>query len=59
MKKQCIACSKRPALFKYRGKVKADKNHDYCRQCWQSLIDKERARQLHDRQGIQEYSQNA
>jgi hypothetical protein len=30
----CAACRKRPALFKYRGKVKADRDHTLCFRCF-------------------------
>jgi hypothetical protein len=50
--KLCARCKKRPAVVRVRGskrrrrrvKYKRLKDHDLCRQCWQSLEDRVRAR---------------
>jgi len=35
----CALCHKRPAKFKRKGKVKHDKDHDLCQQCFRSVAD--------------------
>jgi protein-arginine kinase activator protein McsA len=37
MKKLCMICGERPARFKYRGQVKADRCHNICMQCSRSI----------------------
>ena len=39
----CKQCFKRPAKFSFQGKVKADKDHDLCMQCFRSNSDSVRA----------------
>jgi hypothetical protein len=34
MPRLCAHCRQRPALFKYRGKVKADREHTLCFRCF-------------------------
>lgn len=36
----CRLCKVRPALFRRKGKVKADKFHDICQQCFRTWLDK-------------------
>lgn len=43
----CVLCETRPALFKYRGKVKRDKHHNVCLQCFRSLDDRNRTRYVY------------
>jgi hypothetical protein len=38
----CVLCRKRPALFRYRGEIKRDKDHNACLQCFRSLGDANR-----------------
>jgi len=33
-KRLCSECGKRPARFRYRGRVKRDSDHDLCMQCF-------------------------
>jgi len=33
-KRVCSECGKRPAKFRYRGRVKRDSDHDLCMQCF-------------------------
>lgn len=35
----CRQCQSRKALFRYRGQVKADKDHTLCFECFRSLRD--------------------
>ena len=42
----CVECGRRPALFRYRGKVKRDTRHTLCFQCFYVLNDCWRARRL-------------
>lgn len=47
MRHVCKQCNKRPANFKDgKGKRKADKDHDLCRRCMISLVDKNRAARM-------------
>jgi hypothetical protein len=43
----CAICNKRPALFRYRGRVKRDKDHSACLQCFRSLGNSNRAVMMH------------
>jgi hypothetical protein len=45
-KKLCIGCRARKAKFRYRGAVRADRDHTLCFQCFRSQVDRDRARQL-------------
>jgi len=38
----CAACQARPARFRYRGVVKADRMHTLCFQCYRSALDRAR-----------------
>lgn len=42
----CVRCNKRPALFKRLGKVKRDKDHNLCLQCFRSVDESNRAKRL-------------
>jgi hypothetical protein len=35
----CARCKRRPAKFKHQGKIKRDKRHDLCLQCFRSIGD--------------------
>lgn len=37
MARLCVQCKQRPALFKYHGKIKADKTHTLCQRCFRDL----------------------
>jgi hypothetical protein len=39
---QCRGCSRTAKCRVKGGKVKADKGHDLCRQCWRSEMDRRR-----------------
>jgi len=43
-KRICLGCQKRAATFCFRGRVKADRDHNLCRQCYQSIRDRHRTR---------------
>jgi len=49
-KKMCVNCEDRPAVFHVRNRrtgsivVKADKDHNYCPKCWNSMLDKSQSR---------------
>lgn len=34
----CQLCRQRPARFRYKGRVKRDRDHDICFQCYRRLI---------------------
>lgn len=42
----CLQCQKHRALFRYKGKVKRDKEHTLCFRCFQSLVDACHARAI-------------
>jgi len=37
--KLCIRCHERPAKFRFRGRVKRDRDHTLCPRCHRSLAD--------------------
>jgi hypothetical protein len=42
----CAACQERKARFRYRQKVRADRDHTLCFECYRSEVDRTRARRL-------------
>jgi hypothetical protein len=40
----CVACRERRSLFRYRGAVRADRDHTLCFRCYRALCDSMRAR---------------
>jgi hypothetical protein len=38
----CVACLDRRARFRYRGVVRADRNHTLCFRCFRSMRDQQR-----------------
>ena len=42
----CRACQARPARFRYRGVVKADRDHTLCFRCFRAETNRQRPRQL-------------
>lgn len=42
----CAACQERKARFKYRGEVRADRDHTLCFECYRGEINRARARRL-------------
>jgi hypothetical protein len=45
-KQLCEACRDRKARFEYRGRVKADRDHTLCFQCYRAERDRYRAERL-------------
>ena len=45
-RRQCEFCRERKARFRYRGVVKADRDHTLCFECYRSERDSRRARLL-------------
>jgi hypothetical protein len=41
--RQCRLCHSRPAKFRFQGKVKRDKDHELCFQCFRSVTSSNRA----------------
>ena len=39
-RKFCAACHKRRSLFRYRGKVRFDSDHNLCFRCYRSAMDR-------------------
>ena len=46
MARLCALCAKRPALFRYRGVIKADADHDICQQCFRSISESNRQKEI-------------
>lgn len=42
----CAACQERKARFRYRGEVRADRDHTLCFECHRSEVNRARARRL-------------
>ncbi|NOT25023.1 MAG: hypothetical protein HOP16_02870 [Acidobacteria bacterium] len=42
----CAACRERKARFRYRGQVRADRDHTLCFECYRRELDRLRARRL-------------
>jgi hypothetical protein len=42
----CRGCAAHPARFRYRGEVRADRDHELCFRCFRATINRMRARQL-------------
>jgi hypothetical protein len=46
--RSCAACGERKARFRYRGEVRADRDHTLCFACYRGEINRARARRLSD-----------
>jgi hypothetical protein len=42
----CAACRARKARFRYRGRVRADRDHTLCFECYRGQLNRARAHQL-------------
>jgi hypothetical protein len=42
----CRACRLHPAKFRFRGDVRADRDHELCFRCFRSMVNSLRARML-------------
>ena len=42
----CAACRERKARFRYRGIVKADRDHTLCFRCYRAEVNQQRARRM-------------
>ena len=42
----CLGCHSQRARFRYRGRVRADRDHTLCFRCYRSACDRLRARRL-------------
>jgi hypothetical protein len=47
----CRSCAERKALFRYRGVVKADRDHTLCFECFRAERDRRRAQALAETPG--------
>ena len=45
----CAACQERKAKFRYRGEVRADRDHTLCFECFRGEANRARARRLTER----------
>jgi hypothetical protein len=46
LKRACAACQERRARFRYRGEVRADRDHTLCFECYRGEVNRARARRL-------------
>ena len=42
----CRGCGQHPARFRYRGQVRADRDHTLCFRCFRAEVNRARAREL-------------
>jgi len=49
VKTLCAVCQERKAKFRYRGEVRADRDHTLCFECHRREINRARARRLAER----------
>ena len=42
----CLQCRTQRSLFRYRGEVRADRDHTLCFRCFRSEVERARARRL-------------
>ena len=49
MRTLCAACRERKARFRYRGEVRADRDHTLCFECYRAEINRLRARRFRER----------
>ncbi len=45
-RRACERCQGRKARFQYRGRVRADRHHTFCFECFRSERDRQRAQRL-------------
>ena len=48
IKTLCAACEERKARFRYRGEVRADRDHTLCFECFRGETNRLRARRLNE-----------
>jgi len=48
MQRRCVTCRRRKARFRHRGRVRADRDHTLCFECYRAQRDRRRAEQLAD-----------
>ena len=42
----CRVCEQHPAKFRYRGEVRADRDHELCFECFRAEVNRQRAKRL-------------
>ena len=42
----CLGCREHRARFRYRGQVRADRDHNLCFRCYRAEVNRQRARRL-------------
>jgi hypothetical protein len=40
----CLGCRQHPARFRFRGEVRADRDHNLCFRCYRAEVNRQRAR---------------
>ena len=46
VKTLCVGCQERKARFRYRGEVRADRDHTLCFECYRGEVNRAHARRL-------------
>jgi hypothetical protein len=49
VKTLCAGCQERKARFRYRGEVRADRDHTLCFECFRGEVNRARARRMIER----------
>lgn len=52
----CAGCRRRRALFRYRGEVRADRDHTLCFECFRGETNRARAKRLTDPPSAQRWA---
>jgi hypothetical protein len=42
----CLGCRQHPARFRFRGEVRADRDHNLCFRCYRAEVNRQRARRM-------------
>ena len=42
----CLGCRQHPARFRFRGEVRADRDHNLCFRCYRAEVNRQRARSM-------------
>ena len=42
----CLGCRQHPARFRYRGEVRADRDHNLCFRCYRAEVNRQRAKSM-------------
>ena len=54
----CARCGKHPATFRYHGKVRRDRQHDLCQQCFRALENHRRVEAMSDASEVEGHAES-